>query len=98
MEGDQATGESRGEVGWRVTLGEECIDHARRGQPAHQCRPFDRLSPPANPVAAIALDDGHDVEIDAVSQPPIEPHLVQTRLVTRPPGWCGRRSHRPRGA
>ena len=83
MEGDQATGESRGEIRWRVTGGEECIEHARGGQAAHQRCPFDGLSFPANAIAAIALDDGHDVEIDAISQPPIEPHLVQARLVTR---------------
>jgi hypothetical protein len=82
MEGNQSRGQALREVRWNSPGGKESVEHPVGWQSTHQRCPFNRDAFSLDAIAIGSLDDGYQVQIDAVGEASVEPYLVEARLVS----------------
>ena len=82
VKGNQAARERFADIRRKLAAFDQHIEHRLGRQQPHQRRPFDRFSLAAKPKLAVTgINDRFAGKIDPVTQQPIEPHFVETRLV-----------------
>ena len=74
-------GKSLGEVGWSVPRQRGAHRASPRPAVGASALPTQWGVRPPDATAVWGLDDGHHIQIDAVSQAAVESHLVQARMV-----------------